>query len=312
MTLLAPAPATHADPRWAIVLAGHQRGRIVASAWGPERPRPIAERRQPRGDLLTETLARVTGFVPAGRVIVVTTNARASQLISVSEAAGARLFLEPADRGSATRILLPTLWIACHEPEATVVVVRVGPLLRNAWLLGPLGHVAVLVEQHPLWVVLLGVSPTGAGTEYGWIEPGERLARAGPLPVFAVRQFLEKPRPDIARACLADRWLWNTFVLVAKASVLAEAARRACPCLDTHWRSIIHQAVVEGRPALLDNGYASAPTVDFSRSVLEVFPSGLTVAPVLEGSRKGLPDPVVAPRRSRIASSWLFRPGYAM
>ncbi len=113
-------------------------------------------------------------------------------------------------------------------------------------------------------------------------------------------------------AARADCWLWNTFVLVAKASVLAQAARRACPWLDAHWRSIVHQAVVEGRPALLDDGYASAPTVDFSRSVLEVLPSGLTVAPLLEWPRDGHPDLVMRPRNSRFASSWLLRPGYAM
>jgi hypothetical protein len=64
--------------------------------------------------------------------------------------------------------MLPTFWVACHEPEATVVVVRVGPLLRHAGLSGPLSHITALVEQHPRWVVLLGLPPRGVRTGYGW------------------------------------------------------------------------------------------------------------------------------------------------
>jgi mannose-1-phosphate guanylyltransferase/mannose-6-phosphate isomerase len=164
-------------------------------------------------------------LVPAERVIVVATRARAGQVLLGSEAAGARLFCQPADRGTATEILLPALWILCHEPEATIVVFRPGPLVPDARLLAALGNVAAVVEQHPLWVVLLGAVAKRAATEYGWIEPGECLAQAGALSVFAVRQFLEKPRAAVACACLAAGWLWNTFVLVAKASVLVEAAR---------------------------------------------------------------------------------------
>ena len=288
MTLF--APATHADPRWAIVLAGH---------------------RQVRAGLLAETLARVTRLMPADRVIVVTTHARAGQVLSESEAARANLFLQPADRGTATDILLPTWWILCHEPEATVMVCRLGPLIQHAALLDQLGDVALVVEQHPLWVLLLAAVPTGAATEYGWIEPGEHLGQGGALPVFAVRQFLEKPRTAVARACLTAGWLWNTFVLVAKASVLAEAARRACPSLHAHWQDLLWQAVAEEQPRLVEVGYASAPTVDFSRSVLEPLPSGLAVAPLLVTPRNSHPARVAMPGCPWTVPPWLLRPGYA-
>jgi mannose-1-phosphate guanylyltransferase len=271
----------------------------------------LAGHRPVRGHLLAETVAQMTRVIPADRVVVVTTDARVGQVLSTSEAARANVFLQPADRGTATDILLPTLWILCHEPEATVMVCRLGPLGYDAALLGRLGDVAVVVEEHPLWVVLLGAVPTGAATEYGWIEPGERLHPAGPVPVFRVRQFLEKPRTEVARACLAAGWLWNAFLLVAKASVLAEAARRACPSLDAHWRDLLHEAVAKEQPRLVELGYASAPTVDFSQSVLEPLPSGLAVAPLLEAPRNSHPARVTMPERVRTVPPWLLRPGYA-
>jgi hypothetical protein len=94
--------------------------------------------------------------------------------------------------------------------------------------------------------------------------------------------------------------------------VLVEAARRACPLLHAHWRDLLHEAVAVGQPGLVDVGYVSAPTVDFSRSVLEALPSGLAVAPLLATPRNSHLARVIMRGRPRTIPPWLLRPGYAM
>lgn len=47
--------------------------------------------------------------------------------------------------------------------------------------------------------------------------------------VVLVRPFREKPSEDVARACLEAGCLWNTFIVVGKASVLLRAGQEGLP-----------------------------------------------------------------------------------
>lgn len=313
------APVTAADSRWAIVLAGHRRGGRRRAACpdrsaGPLtalRPRHWDQRERP---LLTETLARVTRLVPPTRVVVVMTRTRASPLLlGVVEAIGSHLFLEPADRGTATEILLPALWISWREPGATVMVLRTEPSV--AWNTGfwtQLADVTALVKPCPEKMVLFGAVPANAATDCGWIEPGERLSRAGTLRVLAVRRFVERPSEAVAQACFASGWLWNTPALVAKASALAEAARCRCPSLYEHWRELPWPGVIDGAPRIVEGGLRSAPRVDFARTVLEALPDELAVVPLRATPRAHGQVPPPVPRDPWIPLRWLLRPGYAI
>jgi hypothetical protein len=78
--------------------------------------------------------------------------------------------------------------------------------------------VAVWVNEHPDRLVLLGVHATEAEVEYGWIGPGRPLAPPPDIGIWEIRRFWEKPSEDTARLCLASGCLWNTLVLIGRAS----------------------------------------------------------------------------------------------
>lgn len=313
MAMRARAPVTPADSTWAIVLAGHRHGRGRAACANQSAPAPRRGDRRARPPL-TETLASVTRLVPPDRVVVVTTRARASPLLRrVIEAIGSHLLLEPADHGTATELLLPALWIACREPGATVMVLGTEtPAAQNTRLWTQLSDVAALLEPCPERIVLFGAVPANAATDCGWIEPGELLSRAGTVPVRAVRRFLEQPSEAVAHACFASGWLWNTSALVARASALADTARRCCPSLYEHWREHLGSAAIEGAPGVVDVGLTSAPRIDFARSVLEAPPTGLAVVALQATPRTHGHVPPPLPRDPWIPLRWLLRPGYAM
>ena len=87
-------------------------------------------------------------------------------------------------------------------------------------------------------MILLGVKPNGPETEYGWLEPGERVGSTGSGPIYRIRRFREKPSPEVAQDC---------------------SHRLARPAF---WGS-------EHERWALDHAYVLAPTVNFSESILE-------------------------------------------
>src|SRR5262249_26527926 len=96
--------------------------------------------------------------------------------------------------------------------------------------------------------------------------------------------------------CFEKGWLWNTFVLVAKASRLLEVGGSALP--QTHEAFQGLSAVSEASevdPEALRRAYASFSKVSFSRAILELCPPGLVVSriPPITWSDWGTPERVL-------------------
>ena len=164
----------------------------------------------------------------------------------------AQLLLQPENRDTAAGVLLPVYWIAARDPDATVVVYPSDHfVLEEAAFVAHVAEVVAFVDRQRDGIILLGARATEPDTEYGWIEPGEAVGATASGPICRVARFREKPTPQDAAMCLARQWLWNTFVMVAKASTLVSVAdvllpglhRRltaVTPFLDTRregWRS---------------------------------------------------------------------------
>ena len=56
-------------------------------------------------------------------------------------------------------------------------------------------------------LILLGIEPRDAETEYGWIEPVVQTTAS----VAPIRRFWEKPTAALARALLERGCLWNSY-----------------------------------------------------------------------------------------------------
>src|SRR5581483_1363756 len=75
------------------------------------------------------------------------------------------------------------------------------------------------VEERPEFTVLLGIAPDQPETGYGWIEPGAALP-TGRCTMREVRRFVEKPSVRIASELMAAGCLWNSFMIVGRATTL--------------------------------------------------------------------------------------------
>jgi mannose-1-phosphate guanylyltransferase len=311
-------PLGHAGPAttgcgslWAIVLAGGEGIRLrplVRLVCGDERPKQFAPLLGGRS-LLEGTLDRVALGVPRERTVVVGVRHHAAYLREAGDPMGCHLLLQPESRGTAAGILYAGHWVWWRDPDATLVVFPSDHFISaERAFVDHVRAVAEALDSLPDRLALVGARPAWAETEYGWIQPGASLAR-GPASVAAVRSFLEKPPLEAARSCLAQGWLWNTLVLVGKASALVEAGHAGLPGLHERLSRLRRFDGTADEPWAVRQAYALAPTASFSTAVLERGPGRLAVSTLPPGvlwSDWGTPRRVLATVRALgIRPPWL-------
>lgn len=166
------------------------------------------------------------------------------------------------DRGTATGVLLALTPVFSADPEGMVVITPSDHAVADQSLFES-GVARAAQAALTGGVVLLGVQPTQARDDYGWIVP-----LGGRGDVRPVVSFVEKPQGDAAAQLLARGGVWNTMVVVARASALRALYQAQVP-----WLLAVFDvaATLDGPERLryLEQVYPGLPAVDFSRDVLE-------------------------------------------
>jgi mannose-1-phosphate guanylyltransferase len=166
-----------------------------------------------------------------------------------------------------------------------------------------------VVQDRATLIALLGIEPSSAETDYGWIEPAPVALPTWPG-VFPVRRFVEKPPPSKVGDLMARGCLWNSFVMVGWVDSCLELIARTAPSLS-HAFDPVHRAL--GMPqeaAVLERVYASLPPISFARRVLARAPRRLVTlaARGLQWNDWGSPRRVLASlRATRQEPPWLGR-----
>jgi mannose-1-phosphate guanylyltransferase len=268
---------------WAIILAGGDGVRLrplVRLIHGDDRPKQYAVLVGTRS-LLRRTLERVARAVPPGNTVVVSRWDHAEFLRA--EFAGRPIpwvLLQPGDRGTAAGVLFPACWVHRRAPGATIAVLPSDHCIADEPQF--MAHVAAavaFVERNPRRVVLLGAPPTWPDSDLGFIEPGERLGGSEICPVYGVRSFWEKPSGGAPSERGCDL-LWNTFVMVGRASTFIDLGRRCAPRLLDQLQWAGRFEGTDDEAWAIDTAYSILPSADFARAVLERCPPALAVSPL--------------------------------
>jgi mannose-1-phosphate guanylyltransferase len=136
-----------------------------------------------------------------------------------------------------------------------------------------------------------------------WTPAGEAIS--------CVNQFWEKPSPTAARAFLVKGWLWNTFVFVARVSLLLEVTRQFLPDLHERFAKIRPFKDTELERWAFQQAYAPVQKASFSRSVLELRPESLVVSRLRQvtWSDWGTPERVTRSLRyAGLQPAWMEEP----
>lgn len=271
------------ESRWAVILAGGEGARLrpfTRVITGDERPKQFCALLG-KETLLQQTVGRVARAVLPGRTKLVLTRSHEQFFDSRTKEAETSAIVQPENRGTAPAILYSLLAIGREDPHA-----QVGLFPADHYHSDDVAFTRYVdfafqaAARQPELVILLGVVPTRAEIEYGWIQPGEPVRGVLDGTLFRVRRFWEKPRLEVARDLLAHGFLWNSFVVVGTVQSLLDLIRGALPKLYVRFASARAAIGTAAEQKTIEKTYAQIASLDFSREVLSACPKALSVLPV--------------------------------
>ena len=303
---------TIAAPPWALILAGGDGTRLRAltrQIAGDPRPKQfcplldgetLLDRTRRRVDLLTR---------PDRQVVIVTRPHEPYFRPLITDLAPDRLVVQPANRGTGAGLLYPLMRIADLAGDVPVAVFPSDHFVDDdaTFVRAVAGAVDALAAA-PQRVILLGIEAASPETEYGWIEPADRIGESESI--RPIRRFWEKPAPELAASLLSRGCLWNSFVMVGRVAAFIDLIAAGAQELVDAFEPVRRALGSARERAVVERVYARLEQVNFSERVLEPAAARLGVAAVkgVEWSDWGNAERVFATmRRTGWRPAWLQR-----
>jgi mannose-1-phosphate guanylyltransferase/mannose-6-phosphate isomerase len=224
-------------------------------------------------DLTLERIAALSGAAPPMAVA-------GPRHVGLIEAAFARasvagmVLVEPEARDSGPAMAAAAWFISRQDPDGVCLFLAADHHIPD------LAAFAAVVDRAARQaaqggIVTLGVTPSEPSTAYGYIRPGEALGDNG---VRRLAAFVEKP--DAARAAefIAEGYLWNSGMFIARADTLLSELELHAPAIAAATGKAVESARLDGNALFLGESFRQSPKVSIDYAVMEVTERAL-VAP---------------------------------
>ncbi len=248
---------------------------ILAGGWGV-RLWPMSNRSRPKqllslgggSSLLARTLARVAPLAPPERVLAVTSellrDLMAEELDPVPDE---RVVGEPTGRNTAPAIALAAHIVVREDPDAMMIVLPADHLISDDEAFRVTLSLALKAASAEGALVTLGIVPTRAETEYGYIEAGGGTGTEGAL---HVRRFIEKPDRETAERLLdMGGHNWNSGMFVWRASQFLEAVSNFLPDVAVALDAVTAGVGDEAFESQIAAYYDSVPSISVDYGIME-------------------------------------------
>jgi mannose-1-phosphate guanylyltransferase len=170
-------------------------------------------------------------FAPE-RILVVTNGVHCPELQQqVPELPLKNFLLEPQPRGTAPAIGLAAAYLRSQHPGAVMAVLTADHYIGDH---GEFGRYLLAARELALkdHLVTLGIDPTFPATQYGYIQMGDSLGKAGDFEAFRVQRFKEKPEAAEAQQMLnAGHYAWNSGMFIWKVDRIWTELQQQMPML---------------------------------------------------------------------------------
>jgi len=261
---------------WVVILAGgdgRRLGSLTTNADGVCTPKQYCSLDGGQS-LLQLSLQRALGLVPRQRIVPVVTETHRRwwepEFLSWRRST---VVVQPCNRGTALGILLPLLVIAKSDPEAGVICIPSDHYVEDEDLLAEFLRQATSREAlDSNKLTLLGMSPNAPDSGFGYLSP---YPGSG-LGMRPAQCFVEKPDRATATELIRAGSVWSSGIFAGRISEIIALYPPAVPGLVLHLKSVVEYWPNPREPSPgLASLYSRHAHVDFSRDVLQTYPSRL-------------------------------------
>ena len=267
---------------WAVVLAGGDGTRLrsltqlISGEDCPKQYCPLYGNET----LLAHTRTRLArAFHPEQTAFVVVKSHERFYKHELADVKPLRIIVQPSNKGTTAAVICSLLRITILAGDPVVAFFPTDHhYCDEAGFIASVRRAVRVAQHHSHTLVVLGAEAEHAEVEYGWIEPGTRFESPLTNTLLRVNRFWEKPAHATAQTLLARGCLWNTFVMIGRASIFLSDARsyRSARSIETvYGRSALRRHATN--LAAQDELWATLTAGDFSRQVLSANTANLAV-----------------------------------
>src|ERR1700722_20018973 len=166
--------------------------------------------------MLEQTVSRLTPLFPPSRQWVVTNSEQAAAVRKqMPQVSASHILAEPVGRNTAAAIGLTAAHLLHSglgkENDALMAVLPADHYIAKPAAYLKIVRAALHVAHAAGSLVVLGIPPSRPETGYGYVERARgKAVDADGIPVYAVKQFTEKPELSVARKYVSSgRYYWN-------------------------------------------------------------------------------------------------------
>jgi mannose-1-phosphate guanylyltransferase len=252
---------------------------LILAGGSGERFWPLSRRATPKQllrlvsdhALVEETVARLTGWIPRERILVLT-NVEQEKCVReiLKDFPKENIVAEPVKRDTAAAMALGTGWVAVRDHGATMVVLPADHVITNKTAFQETMAAAAAAAEETGSLITIGIKPTWACPGFGYIEQGApvKLRNSSPAgTVHHVVRFREKPNADLAESFLRKgNFRWNAGMFVWSVPTVLSEFNRHAPDLG----DFISQLRAPGKfDKVLQDGFSKLPRVSFDYAIME-------------------------------------------
>ena len=218
--------------------------------------------------LLQQTFNRFAKILPTQHIYVSTFYEYVEMVKEqLPEIDALHILIEPVQLSTAPAVAWATFHIEQIDPEANIIVTPSDQFVSdNERFVQQLNCALEYVETHDE-LLAIGVKPTVANSNYGYIQKGENC---GTDIFYHIKSFTEKPDPEFARMFVeSGEFLWNTGLFMWRIPTMARKLEELMPEVACHWREETRVLSGEEEQQLLREYYPSSLRLSVDLVVLE-------------------------------------------